>query len=232
MSSYESPWAQFGEDLFDKFIRHWPHYQTLSFTFSLSWSASRSVTFPETACPEATRTDVSEGSCGGTITWTRQSEDDENSEQTLAANAFRMRITFIDFVSETPRIDSALFHYVGRGSFTNPTGSWEQTIYTGDACDIIETTTSGTVTSDVTVAGVGVYESGTNEWFATAEAGVTFSSAPSPISIPSLQDYFLTDIEGPPGGATLTFSASGTNVTPADGWTGSASLSYTLTLST
>jgi len=219
MAILEFPWdpADLGSDFFDIITRHWPHYQTITLEISMSWTATQAPS------------DTSSGSISGTITWNRQSAEDETSEQSLAANEFSMGIEFRPNPSSSPRIDSALFHRVsGMGSFTDLTGSWTETI--GGV------TTSGAITSlavvDVT-SGLGVFESGTDEWFAKlGDCYVDFSGVTFPITIPTLQTSFLDSLSGPPEGADIVFTSSATSTAGVGGWSGTCDNSLTLTLST
>jgi len=220
MAIYQAPWdfpTAEGTGFFDLLFRHWPHYQTLTLEISMSWTATQ---FPS---------DTSSGSISGTITWNRQSAEDETSEQPLSANEFSMGIKFMGNPSSSPRVDSALLHRVsGMGSFTDLTGSWIETV--GGV------SSSGAITSIAvinTTSGIGVVESGTGEWFANlGDCYVDFSGHVFPLTIPALQTSFLDSLSGPPEGADIVFTSSNTSAAGTGGWTGSCSNSITVTLST
>jgi len=245
MAIYQAPWdfpTAEGTGFFDLLFRHWPHYQTITLEISMSYSASEEVEFPavyegdppEIECAATSRTNTASGSISGTITWTRQSESDEMSQQAVGANKFSMGITLEANPSSSPRIDSALIHKVSDfGSFTELTGTWTQTLYGGDACEVTSETTSGAISSFASLGEIAVVESGTAEWFARLLATyVSFSGTTFPITIPSLQESFLDSLTGPPEGAALVFTSSDTSTTGVGGWTGSCSNSITITLST
>jgi len=244
----EVPWADSSleapEDFFALIPRHWPHYTTITMEYAVSWNASFTFTFPdviegdppEIECAAVTVTDTSIGSLSGTITWTRQSSGDEMSEQDLATGEFLMRMIFEGNVSVSPRIDSALFHRATLATGDTLTGSYTQVIHTGDACDVVTTTTTADFTASPAPSDLGVYESGTNTWakkLGTITGLYEGGGTASPIPLPTLTTAFVTSLAGNPNGADIVFTDSDTVTTPDTGfWHGSSSASFTLTLST
>lgn len=232
MAIYQAPWdfpTAEGTGFFDLLFRHWPHYQTITLEVSMSYTASELVSLMG-----GVYENTASGSISGTITWTRQSEADEMSQQSLDANEFSMGITFEAGPSDSPRIDSALIHKVsGTGSFTDLAGTWTFTNYIIEGGSVVPQIESGVITSFATLGEIAVVESGTAEWFARLQATyVSFSGTTFPITIPSLQESFLDALTGPPEGDALVFTSSDTSTTGVGGWTGSCSNSITLTLST
>lgn len=235
MAIIEAPWEsglfESPEEFFATLPRHWPHYTTITLEYSVEWSAS--YTYDLTAGDATVSvTDTSDGTLSGTITWARQSADDEMSEQDLAAEKFKMRMTFEGNVSTTPRIDSALYHRATPGTGATITGSMTEVTHFEEDGEASSSTTTTPITTNPRPLDLGVIESGTGTWAKKLGGIIGLIDTGAPIPLPTLTDTFVTSLGGPPEGAAIAFTDSQTETTPDTGsWHGSASASFTLTLS-
>ncbi len=226
-SSLEAP-----EDFFALIPRHWPHYVNVTVEYSITWSASYTYDITIEGSPVPV-TDTSVGSLSGSVSWSRQSSDDEMSEQTLDANKFAMRMSFEGNVSVSPRIDSALFHHCNLGTGDTITGSQTNVTHSVEDGEIVTNTETTSFTARPDPFNLGVYESGTATW-AKKLGSVEFhlSGVSCPIALPSLVTSFVTSLGSNPNGAAIEFANSDTvTVSGAESWNGSSGASFTLTLS-